>query len=226
MKLLAVETATEACSAALSIDGEVVEEFVVQPRQHSRLILPMIDRLMADAQLHPTQLDGLAFGAGPGAFTGVRIATGVIQGIAFGADLPVVPVSTLAAMSQQALDDFTHYDWVLSSIDARLGEVYWGIYHRHDQHGVELIGDEVVVDAAHVRCPDIEGVGVGSGWSVYKEPLMQRLEGKVLAVYDDYLPRAGVVAKLAVADFARAEPVEKVRPVYLRNNVAKKSLKP
>lgn len=223
MKLLAVETATEACSAALNIDGEVAEEFVVQPRHHSRLILPMIDRLMAKAQLHPSQLDGLAFGAGPGAFTGVRIATGVIQGIGLGLELPVLPVSTLAAMSQQALDDFKQFDWVFPSIDARLGEVYWAVYRRHNQQGVELVGSEQVVNAAQVPCPDVAGVGVGSGWQVYKEPLIKRLEGKVLNVCADYLPRAGVVARLAVADFEKAQPVEKVRPVYLRNNVAKKS---
>ncbi len=222
MKLLAVETATEACSAALSIDGEVVEEFVVQPRHHSRLILPMIDRLMAEAQLHPSQLDGLAFGAGPGAFTGVRIATGVIQGIGLGLELPVLPVSTLAAMSQQALDDFKQFDWVFPSIDARLGEIYWAVYRRHHQ-GVELVGNELVIHAAQVPCPDFAGVGVGSGWQVYKEPLTKRLDGKVLNVCDDYLPRAGIVARLAVANFAKAQPVEKVRPVYLRNNVAKKS---
>jgi len=100
MKLLAVETSTEACSAALYIDGIVNERFELTPKEHTRLILPMIDSLMSDAGLKPQQLDALAFGCGPGSFTGVRIATGVIQGIAFGADLPVVPVSTLAAIAQ------------------------------------------------------------------------------------------------------------------------------
>ena len=226
MKLLAVETATEACSAALIINGEVTEEFVVQPREHSRLILPMIDRLMANAQLQPAQLDGLAFGAGPGAFTGVRIATGVIQGIGFGADLPVVPVSTLAAMSLQALDEYESYDWVLSSIDARLGEVYWGVYHRHDQYGVELVGEEAVVSASEVLCPAVEGIGVGSGWRIYEAVLAEHLKNKVVDVVGGYLPHAAAVAKLAVANFSQAQSVEQVRPVYLRNNVAKKSLKP
>jgi len=100
LKLLAVETSTEACSAALYIDGEIREKFELAPREHTKLILPMIDELMAEAQLKPQQLDALAFSRGPGSFTGVRIATGVTQGIALGADLPVVPVSTLAAISQ------------------------------------------------------------------------------------------------------------------------------
>lgn len=104
MKLLAVETSTEACSAALLIDGAVAERFEVSPQKHTRLILPMIDALMAEAGLMPQQLDALAFSRGPGSFTGVRIATGIIQGIAFGADLPVVPVSTLAAIAQDFFD--------------------------------------------------------------------------------------------------------------------------
>ena len=105
MKLLAVDTSTEACSAALYIDGIVNERFELTPKEHTRLILPMIDSLMSDAGLKPQQLDALAFGCGPGSFTGVRIATGVIQGIAFGADLPVVPVSTLAAIAQDFFDN-------------------------------------------------------------------------------------------------------------------------
>ena len=106
MKVLAVETSTDACSAALFIDGIVTERFELTPKEHTRLILPMIDNLMSEAGLRPQQLDALAFSCGPGSFTGVRIATGVIQGIALGADLPVVPVSTLAAI---ALDFFDSY---------------------------------------------------------------------------------------------------------------------
>ena len=105
MKLLAVETSTEACSAALYIDGIVNERFELAPKEHTKLILPMIDSLMSDAGLKPQQLDALAFSCGPGSFTGVRIATGVIQGIALGADLPVVPVSTLAAIAQDFFDN-------------------------------------------------------------------------------------------------------------------------
>ncbi|MDP3332094.1 MAG: tRNA (adenosine(37)-N6)-threonylcarbamoyltransferase complex dimerization subunit type 1 TsaB, partial [Methylococcaceae bacterium] len=104
MKLLAVETSTEACSAALFIDGTLIEQFELAPQKHTKLILPMIDSLMADAGLTPQQLDALAFSRGPGSFTGVRIATSVIQGIAFGAELPVVSVSTLAAIAQDFFD--------------------------------------------------------------------------------------------------------------------------
>ena len=106
MKVLAVETSTDACSAALFIDGIVTERFELTPKEHTRLILPMIDNLMSEAGLRPQQLDALAFSCGPGSFTGVRIATGVIQGIALGADLPVVPVSTLAAIALSFFDAY------------------------------------------------------------------------------------------------------------------------
>jgi len=116
MILLALETATEACSAALAVDGDIRERFEVAPRGHSLLILPMIDELMAEAEISIEQVDAIAFGRGPGAFTGLRIAVGVTQGIAFGADLPVVPVSTLAALAQGSESNS-----VLAAIDARIG---------------------------------------------------------------------------------------------------------
>ena len=150
MKLLAVETATEACSAALYVDGIVTERFALTPKEHTRLILPMIDGLLADAGLLPQQLDALAFGCGPGSFTGVRIATGVIQGVALGADLSVVPVSTLAAIAQDFFDnngdvvcpllpagegrekggqESANQDNVAYvAMDARMGEIFWGVY--------------------------------------------------------------------------------------------------
>ena len=99
MKLLALDTATEACSAAVWVDGAVLERYELAPRRHAALILPMIEAVLAEAGLSPPQLDAIAFGRGPGAFTGVRIAVGIVQGIAFAADLPVIPISTLAALA-------------------------------------------------------------------------------------------------------------------------------
>ena len=125
MKLLALDTATEACSVALNIDGELTEHYELLPRRHSRELLPMVEKIIAAAGLSLTQLDAVAFGCGPGAFTGLRVATAMAQGLAFGADLPVIPVSTLAALAQQAHRCYqsTH---VLAAIDARMDEVYWG----------------------------------------------------------------------------------------------------
>ena len=231
MKLLAVETATEACSAALYIDGIVTERFELTPKEHTRLILPMIDSLMTDAGLKPQQLDALAFGCGPGSFTGVRIATGVIQGIALGADLPVVPVSTLAAIAQDFFDnnskaqaELSAFNVAFTAMDARMGEIFWGVYQRDEQGFAELIGKESVTPAANVEFPDIIGVGVGSGWGVYKQELMIRLAGRVSYCENDNLPRAGAIARLGVRGFklGLAVAVELAMPVYLRDKVAKK----
>ena len=237
MKLLAVETSTEACSAALYIDGIISERFELTPKEHTRLILPMIDSLMSEAGLKPQQLDALAFSCGPGSFTGVRIATGVIQGIALGADLPVVPVSTLAAIAQDFFDnnedkvkgerfkaELSAINVTYTAMDARMGEIFWGVYQRDEQGFAELIGKEAVTLATEVEFPDMPGVGVGSGWGVYKQELMMRLAGLVSYYEADKLPRARSVARLGARGFqqGRAVAVEQAMPVYLRDKVAKK----
>ena len=231
MKLLAVETSTDACSAALYIDGIVNERFELTPKEHTRLILPMIDSLMSEAGLKPQQLDALAFSCGPGSFTGVRIATGVIQGIAFGADLPVVPVSTLAAIAQEFFDnnskaqaDLSTFNVAFTAMDARMGEIFWGVYLRDEQGFAELTGKESVTPATEVEFPDMIGVGIGSGWGVYRQELMTRLAGRVSYCEIDNLPRAGAIARLGARGFEQglAVAVEQAMPVYLRDKVAKK----
>lgn len=237
MKLLAVDTATEACSAALMIDGVIFERYQQTQRDHSRLILPMIDSLMADAGLKPSDLDGLAFGRGPGSFTGVRIATGIIHGIALGTGLPIVPVSTLAAIAQVFFDDneaqgkrpnaqgrSVSSDVAFTAMDARMGEIYWGVYQRGKYGFAELFGNETVTPADLIEFPDLDGAGIGSAWGVYQQELMQRLSGKVNYVESDYFPRAGAIARLGVHGFelGLAVDVEQAMPVYLRDKVAKK----
>ena len=237
MKLLAVETSTEACSAALFIDGVVSERFELAPKEHTKLILPMIASLMADAGLKPQQLDALAFSCGPGSFTGVRIATGVIQGIALGANLPVVPVSTLAAIAQDFFDnnhdmvqgeslkaDVSAFNVAFTAMDARMGEIFWGVYQRNAQGFAELVGKEAVTLAAEVEFPDLIGTGIGSGWGVYGETLGLRLAGLVSTCQIDNLPRAGAIARLGAQGFKQdlAVDVELAMPVYLRDKVAKK----
>lgn len=224
MKLLAVETAAEACSAALCIDGEIVERFARAPREHARLILPMIDALMAEAGLTPTRLDAVAFGRGPGSFTGVRIAAGIVHGIAFGADLPVVPVSTLAAVAQACLDDDPS-DGVFAALDARMDEIYWGPYRRNSAGFAELAGRETAVSAQNAVFPEFAGIGAGSGWRRYGDILSLRSEGRVIRVSADVEPRAAAVAKLGAYGFGRGlgVPVAQALPVYLRDTVAKKA---
>ncbi|MGD7035085.1 tRNA (adenosine(37)-N6)-threonylcarbamoyltransferase complex dimerization subunit type 1 TsaB [Methylotuvimicrobium buryatense] len=223
MKLLAVDTATEACSAALYIDGEILERFELAPRTHTQLILPMIDSLMAEAGLAPHDLEGLAFGRGPGSFTGVRIATGVIQGVALGLDLPIVPVSTLAALAQDYFGRATE-EVVFAGMDARMGEVFWGVYRKNDQGFAEVLGSESVGPAENVVFPELKGYGIGSGWKTYRDALGERMNGWLAGVDDTPLPKASAIALLGARSFnlGQAVPVEQAMPVYLRDKVAKK----
>jgi tRNA threonylcarbamoyladenosine biosynthesis protein TsaB len=223
MKVLALETATEACSAALSIEGEVRERFQIAPQGHSQLLLPMMDELLAEAGIAVSQLDGLAFGRGPGAFTGVRIGVGVAQGIAYSADLPVAPVSTLAALAQGV--DSTR---VIAALDARMGEVYWGAYERSAHGLVQLRTEECV--CAPDKAPLLEDeawVGAGSGWKAYAEILNQVYKDSVMHCLESELPHAAAVAMLGEEAIKCGETVsaEKALPVYLRDEVTWKKIR-
>ncbi len=225
MKLLAIETATEACSAALLIDGEIRLRYQVKARGHSELILGMMEDLLAEASLKPSQLDAMAFGRGPGSFTGVRIATGVIQGAAFGADLPVVPVSTLAALAQRAFREKGERQ-LLTAFDARMGELYWAAYRVGETELVSLVIEEEVATADRVRLPLAgDWYGVGSGWGVAAETLAKRLGDDLLGYQAKMFCSAREIALLAAADFERGLGVapELALPVYLRDEVAKKA---
>lgn len=224
MKLLALDTSTEACSAALLVADHIHERFVVTPQGHSDLILSMLEALLAEADISLNAVDALAFGQGPGSFTGVRIGVGVAQGIAFAHDLPVLPVSSLAALAQSC-----GAKKVLAAIDARMGEVYWGAYERGADGLVKLAGVEQVCAPEVVPLVAGEGwFGAGTGWGVYKDKLCERLGGIVAGWEAECYPRASATAQLGAAAFARNEAVmaEQALPVYLRNNVAKKPVKP
>lgn len=222
MKLLAIETATEACSAALYLDGVITEQYQLAPRQHAQLLLGMTEALLAEAGLAPVQLDAIAFGRGPGAFTGVRIATGVAQGIAYAADLPVLPVSTLATLAQGGYREFG-WQRVAAAIDARMNEVYWGAY-RSDENGImQLCTEEQVSPAAEVSALEGEGWhGIGSGWAVFAEELRQA--GAVVDWQGEYFPHAQDVAVLAADAFDRGMAVtaSQALPIYLRDQVVNK----
>lgn len=221
MKLLAIETATEACSAALMVGEDIELRYQIAPREHASKILVMIDELMAAAQLSPSQLDAIAFGRGPGSFIGVRIAAGVTQGIAFGADLPVVPVSTLAALAQGSA-----HNHLMVAIDARMKEIYWGQYSRpHDNAPVTAVAPERLVAPGDIAVDDQPGqwVGVGSGWQSYGTLLAARLPC-VTAIDDHRYPTAQSVAQLAAGLFSENQWVSAAEalPVYLRDQVAEK----
>jgi tRNA threonylcarbamoyladenosine biosynthesis protein TsaB len=221
-RILAIETATSACSAALAVDGDVRERYALAPRQHATLILPMIESLLVEAGITVAELDAIAFGRGPGSFTGVRIAASIVQGIAFAAELPVVPVSTLATLALGGWRE-TGQARVLAALDARKDEVYWGSYLHTDDGMLELQGEEVVCAPAAVALPATgDWVGVGSGWDSYGPALMQQLGERVVRVMPDLEPRAADVARLSLDAFLQGQAVapEQAIPVYLRNNVA------
>lgn len=220
MNLLAVETATEACSVALLHDDRVIDRSELAPRRHAELVLPMAEELLAEAGITRGQLDGIAMGRGPGAFTGVRLAVSVAQGLALALDIPVVPVSSLAALAVQAPRNGAD---VLAVIDARRGEVYAGAFRIGADGRLEPRGDERVVAPADVPLPGGDGWNViGSGWRAYGDALAARLPAPPRWADGDRYPQACDVARLAAPEFAagRGVPPEQALPVYLRDKVA------
>jgi tRNA threonylcarbamoyladenosine biosynthesis protein TsaB len=223
IKLLALDTATEACSAAVLMDDEIIERYELAPRRHAVLILPMIEAVLAEAGLTTSQLDAVAFGRGPGAFTGVRIAASVVQGIAFAANLPVVPVSTLAAIARDTMDQHD-VSQVAVAIDARMGEIYWGSYGMGNEGFPMLWGQEQVCSPHSVTVPqqEREWVGAGTGWKDHGEVLKSRLN--ITTWWSDCYPRAGDIAMLGALAYRQGDIVkpEQALPIYLRDVVAKK----
>lgn len=221
MKILAIETATDACSAALLIDNESSVAYELAPRKHTQLILPMVEKLLANAELALADVDAIAFGQGPGAFTGLRIAAGVTQGLALAGDLPVIPVSTLAAMAQQSYQQY-QANHILVALDARINEVYWGQYQVVDG-SVKLSGNEHVILPEKLE-PIVEGqwMGVGSGWQAYSDILEQKVKGHLQQVVADLTPSAEFIAQLASYEYKKEKvmTVEQAQPIYLRDKVA------
>lgn len=219
MKLLAIETATEACSVAVLTDGEVRERFEIAPRRHAELTLPWAEQVLAETGVARTQLDAIAVGRGPGAFTGVRLAIAIAQGIALALDRPLLPVSTLAALAMRAPAGAGH---VLAAIDARMGEIYAAAFRR-EGGGVVAVGDETVVAPGDYILPEGNGWhGVGTGFAAADGILRSRVQGRLASVDAAALPHAADVARLGALAFARGEAVapERIEPAYLRNNVA------
>jgi tRNA threonylcarbamoyladenosine biosynthesis protein TsaB len=226
MNILAIDTAEDACSAALLVDGAVHSRFEIAPRRHSELILPMMDQLLAEAGLALRGLDAIAFGRGPGSFTGVRIAAAVAQGAAFAADRPVVPVSTLQALAARARRESGAGN-VLAALDARMGEVYWS--------GVPAGAAEGDVRVEQVLSPEAVPVpgagrwtGVGSGWRAYADVLNARLGSCLDRVDPTLRVHAHDVAVLGgeLLQQGRAVAPDQAVPVYLRDEVAWKKPAP
>lgn len=219
MNLLAIETATEACSVALLSGERLVERSEVAPRRHAELLLPMCDAVLAEAGIAPGGLDAIAVGRGPGAFTGVRLAVSAAQGMALALGIPVVPISSLAALAMQAPDDGAD---VLAVIDARMGEVYAGVFRRVDGR-VRLVGEETVGRADALVLSDATALNViGTGWSSYRDALAAVLARPPRWAEGERYPQAADIARLAapIAAAGGGIAADQVLPVYLRDKVA------
>lgn len=228
-KILAIETSSEACSVALSQGREALYRHTDQPRKHAELVLPMVEELLVETGLSLTDLDAIAYGQGPGAFTGLRIAAGIVQGLAFGASLPVIAVSSLAVLAHRAWRD-AGVTRCYAAFDARMGEVYWGGYEIVREGEVTLVGrecvcapDDVASSAGVVSASGWSGAG--SGWCYQKA--LELSTGPLQQCLPSLLPHSLDLLALARTEWiaGKAMSAEQVVPVYLRNNVAEKSKK-
>jgi len=223
--ILAIETATEACSAALAMGDKITTRFEIAPRAHTKLILTMMDDVLAQAGVKLAQVEAVAFSRGPGAFTGVRIATGVAQGVALSIDKPLLPISTLAAIAQQMHEE-QGAEHCLAAIDARMEEVYWGAYSIESGlmilQGEEAVNKPEVLQTAALSSADTSAwVAAGSGWDAYESALAVDNISNLKKV-DNILPSAQYIARLAVKAYQEGKMVEaeQAQPIYLRDKVA------
>jgi tRNA threonylcarbamoyladenosine biosynthesis protein TsaB len=216
MNLLAVETSTELCSVALVRGTDLFAEEVLAENRHSDLLVPMLKRILAQGGLAPRDLDAFAFGQGPGSFTGLRIACGVVQGMAYAAGRPVIAVPTLLALAEQSGEGR-----VVAALDARMGEAYLAAYARNADDWDEVISPQLCAPQELPPLPGARWTATGSGFDrhawlrdAYRESVERRVEGD--------LPRAGAIARIAARRFARGAgvPAELAAPLYLRDKVA------
>ncbi|HUW51494.1 MAG TPA: tRNA (adenosine(37)-N6)-threonylcarbamoyltransferase complex dimerization subunit type 1 TsaB [Sulfuricella sp.] len=220
MKLLALDTSTELCSVALWLDGETLVREEMAGQRHSELVLPMVHELLAEAGLDLNALDGIAFGEGPGSFTGLRIGCGVAQGLAFGADLPVAGICTLLAMAEAS-----GASRVIACLDARMGEVYHGVYEKAEGEW-RALGTPGL--SAPQDVPEVAGegwAGCGNGFAVYGEVLAGRYAGRLAEVMPEIFPHAAEIVRLGAERFKNGLGMDaaEAAPLYIRNKVALKT---
>lgn len=219
---LALDTSTESCSVALLYDGEISHHRYVSTREHANLLLPMVQELLQTAGATMPELQGIAFGCGPGSFTGLRIAASCAQGLAYAQGLPVVGVSSLAAVAQGAKRELGIKQAAVA-MDARMGQVYWGCYDLSDSKP-KLAAPEAVCDPTDVKLPEgNQWVGIGTGWDEYATALESVTAGTVIRHMGNRRPEAQDVLMLALPSFASGETLtpEQALPNYLRDKVAK-----
>ncbi len=229
LTLLALDTSTEACSVALFHRGEKTHINELAQRTHTKRILPMIDEILANSGLCLNQVDALAFGRGPGSFTGVRVGAGIAQGLAFGADLPVIPISNLTAMAQASFE-LHQAENVVAAIDARMNEVYFSQLVREKVRSDfgevfqwrEIISEQVCSpEKAISQLQNDNAFRVGTGWAAYSQFTEKNLTGS-----DIELPNALYMLELARVEFLQKHTISalEIEPIYLRNEVTWKKL--
>lgn len=221
MRILAFDTSSAACSIGLLNGEEANVQHRIEPRKQAQQILPMIRDLLNLHSLSFNQLDAVAYGCGPGSFTGIRIASSVAQAIGFASDLPIIRLSSLAVLAQAA---YMEHGWtnLLTSIDARMGQIYWASYQTNQQGLVELVGHEDVYHPENIE--NNTGVltsdwsGVGDGWDKYEEKLIKHLGFRPKAINSAQLPNAGALLRLARIKFEHKEWLNPTQalPIYLR----------
>ncbi|WP_018692636.1 tRNA (adenosine(37)-N6)-threonylcarbamoyltransferase complex dimerization subunit type 1 TsaB [Algicola sagamiensis] len=222
-KILAIDAATEACSVALLTQEQTVSRFEVIPQQHSQRLLPMVDEVLQEANMTLSDVSAIAFGRGPGSFTGVRIGVGIAQGLAFGANLPMVPVSSLEAMAEGAYREHGA-EQVIAAIDARMGEIYTATYQRQDTGEWLCLDPECVMKPEDAEFSLSEATVVGTGFETYQDILMAK--GQFMQSDRILLPAALDMVTLAARYFVKGQTVraEEAEPVYVRDTVTWKKL--
>jgi tRNA threonylcarbamoyladenosine biosynthesis protein TsaB len=222
MKLLAVDTSSNACSVALQIDGDVRERHVVEPRAHTRILMPMIEELLADGGVAIANLDAIVLGNGPGSFIGMRIGASVVQGLCFAADLPAVPVSSLLAIAAEAFDGSEHERIVVAQ-DARMNEVYLGCYVLGSRGLPELSGTESIVAVGELPISDGSCAAAGAAWARYPE-LAAANTRHISEQLSISVPRAAYLLPTARHSVEAGEMLaaELISPAYVRTKVAEK----
>ncbi len=220
MRVLALDTSTEYLSLALLIDGEILVRETQAGQSHSELTLPMLEVLLVEAGVRLHSLDGVAFGQGPGSFTGIRIACGIAQGLAFGADLPLVGVPTLLALAAQS-----EHPRVIACIDARMREVYHAAYQRNGEDWTEIHAPGLYSAQAVPALIGQDWHGIGSGFKVADGALRLQYADHLGAVWDERYPHAREIAQLGAQRLAQGQgvPAWDAAPLYIRDKVALKT---
>lgn len=225
-QILALDSATDACSVALYRDGEIISQFELAVKSHTQRLLPMVDELLRGAGCKLRDLDAIAFSRGPGSFTGLRICMGIVQGLAFGAQLPVIPVSTLAALAAAYFrqHNFAGSEPVLVALDARMNEIYWALFSKN-KHAIEPVlltaecvtAPATVASDAAVLALKNEFVAVGPGW--HYADLLPITPARM---QQDIYPHAEDIARIAAEKFARGEsiPIMEAELIYLRDSIS------